>query len=93
MPAAPRATYCRWVVKALTALGPSAPRAVYDWIRRNESVPAADLFGLTGDGENLFEKEVRFARWQLRQEGTVVSPERGVWALKSNPGVRDRNYA
>ncbi|WP_454289017.1 hypothetical protein [Rhizobium arsenicireducens] len=82
MPAASRATYCLWVVDALTTLGPSTPKAVYDWIRKNEPVPAADLSGLTSDGENLFEKEVRFARWQLRLEGTVLSPKRGVWSLK-----------
>lgn len=82
MPAASRAAYCRWVVNALKALGPSTPKAVYHWIRRNELVPAADLSGQTKDGDNLFEKEIRFARWQLRQEGTIVSPKHGVWALK-----------
>lgn len=82
MPAASRTVYCKWVVNALTVLGPATPGAVYDWIRKNEAVPAADLSGLTTDGESLFEKEVRFARWQLRREGTVLSPKRGVWALK-----------
>ena len=82
MPAASRATYCLWVENALKSLGPSTPKTVYDWIRKNEAVPAADLSGLTSDGENLFEKEVRFARWQLRQEGTIISPKRGVWSLR-----------
>lgn len=81
MPAS-RDSYCRWIINALTVLGPSGPQAVYDWIRRNEMVPTADLSGLTSDGENLFEKEVRFARWKLRREGTILSPRRGVWALK-----------
>ena len=82
MTVASRATYCRWVINALRALGPSTPKTVYDWIRKNEPVPAGDLTALTSDGESLFEKEVRFARWQLRQEGTVLSPRHGVWALK-----------
>lgn len=82
MPSASRTTYCRWVFDALTALGPSTPISVYDWIRKNQPVPAADLSGLTSDGQNLFEKEVRFARLDLFQEGTVLSPKRGVWALK-----------
>lgn len=82
MATVPRVTYCRWVVNALTALGPSTPKTVYDWVRKNEPVPVADLSGLTSDGENLFEKEIRFARWKLRQEGTIVSPRRGIWALK-----------
>ncbi|WP_137135629.1 winged helix-turn-helix domain-containing protein [Rhizobium sp. FKY42] len=81
MPSASRATYCRWVVNALKALGPSTPKSVYEWIRKNEPVPAADLSGQTADGENLFKKEVRFARWKMRQEGVIVSPKRGVWAL------------
>lgn len=82
MPAASRDTYCRWVVNALTALGPSTPRTVYDWIRHNEAVPHADLARATADGENLFEKEVRWARFKLRHDGVVVSPRRGTWALK-----------
>ncbi|MBB3952697.1 hypothetical protein GGQ76_004017 [Aureimonas jatrophae] len=81
MPAASRDTVRRWIVHALTALGPSSPREVYDWIRHNETVPAADLAGQTDDGECLFEKEVRFARWTMRRDGTIVSPRRGVWAL------------
>lgn len=82
MPTASRGAYCRWVVNALKALGPSTPKAVYHWIRTNESVPAADLSGQTKDGENLFEKEVCFARRQSRQEGTIISPKHGVWALE-----------
>lgn len=62
MPAASRDTYCRWITNCLTALGPSTPRAVDEWIRKNEAIPAADLSGQTADGENLFEKEARFAR-------------------------------
>jgi len=76
-----RDAYKKCVVRALTNLGPSRPAAVYDWIRRNEIVPASDLAGFTTDGENLFEKNVRWARLDLRQEGTVVSPSRGIWAL------------
>lgn len=82
MPVASRDTYCRWIANCLKALGPSTPKAVYDWIRKNEAVPAADLSGQIADGENLFEKEVRFARWKMRQEGVIVSPTRGIWALK-----------
>lgn len=82
MTVASRKTYCLWVINALKALGPSTPKQVYDWIRKNETVPAADLSGLTADGENLFEKEVRFARLDLFQDGTIKSPKRGVWALK-----------
>jgi len=80
---ASRDQYCKWVVAALKAMGASTPQAVYEWIRRNEIVPAADLDGLTNDGENLFEKNVRWARFSLKQDGTVISPERGVWALAS----------
>ncbi|RWP62577.1 winged helix-turn-helix domain-containing protein [Mesorhizobium sp.] len=83
MTAASRNTYCKWVENALRALGPSRPKVVYDWIRRHEPVPAADLSGSTTDGENLFEKNVRWARFQLRHEGVVSSPSRGVWALRS----------
>ncbi|MGO6938524.1 winged helix-turn-helix domain-containing protein [Rhizobium johnstonii] len=68
-------------MSALKALGPSKPKAVYDWIRRNEPVPVADLTGSTSDGENLLEKNVRWARFQLRQDGVVSSPARGVWDL------------
>jgi hypothetical protein len=82
LPVASRDTYFRWIANCLKALGPSTPRAVYDLIRNNEAVPAADLSGQTADGKNLFEKEVRFARWKMRQEGVIVSPKRGVWALK-----------
>lgn len=81
MPIASRETYCRWITNALSALGPSSPKTVYDWIRRNEAVPAADLSGLTSDGENMFEKEVRFARWKMSRDGRISSPARGIWAL------------
>lgn len=81
MPTTSRNIYCNWVVNALRALGPTKPAAVYDWIRRNETVPAADLTGTTNDGENIFEKNVRWARFQLRHEGIVTSPTRGIWAL------------
>lgn len=82
MTAASRKAYCKWVVNALKALGPSKPRQVYDWIRVNEPVPAADLHGTTTDGENLFEKNVRWARFTLSKEGTVVNPTHGIWALR-----------
>lgn len=81
MTVADRHTYCTWVKHALTALGPSRLRSVYDWIKLNEAVPAADLLGQTANGECLFEKEVRFARWQLRREGVVDGSLRGVWTL------------
>ena len=80
---APRATYCKWVMNALMALGPSTPGHVYEWIRLNEAVPAFDLSGATADGNSLFEKNVRWARFDLWHQGLVVSPKRGVWALKS----------
>lgn len=76
-----RNEYCRWVSNALTAMGPSTPRAVYEWIKRNEPVPVAELTGSTADGENLFEKNVRWARFDMKHKGMVVSPSRGVWAL------------
>lgn len=76
-----RHIYCKWVVNALKALGYAKPSDVYDWIRNNEAVPTADLTGITDDGENLFEKNVRWARFQLRHEGVVTSPARGIWAL------------
>ena len=66
--AAPAEDYRRWVEHALTALGPATPAAVTQCIRAN-------------DGENLFEKNVRWARFQLSQEGVITSPKRGVWAL------------
>ncbi|MCD1645315.1 winged helix-turn-helix domain-containing protein [Aurantimonas coralicida] len=80
--AAPADDYRRWVEHALLALGPSTPASVYRWIRDNEPVPAADLSGTTADGQNLFEKNVRWARFQLRDAGVVMSPTRGVWSLK-----------
>ncbi len=81
-----RAVYKDWVVKALHALGPSKPKDVFAWIRRNELVDPGDLHGSTSDGENLFEKNVRWARFDLRHESVVVSPSRGVWALaRSKP--------
>lgn len=81
MPATSRHIYCKWVVNALKAPGPTKPKAVYDWIRRNEAVPAADLTGTTSDDENLFEKNVRWARFQLKHEGVVASPAHGIWTL------------
>lgn len=81
MPTTSRHIYCKWVVNALRALGPAKPAAVYDWIRKHEAVATADLSGSTSDGENLFEKNVRWARFQLRHEGVVTSPARGIWAL------------
>lgn len=80
---APREAYKKWVINALRVLGPATPGQVYDWIRANEAVPAADLSSSTSDGENLFEKTVRWARKDLFDEGTVLSPERGVWSLRS----------
>jgi len=80
---APRKTYKGWVIDALHALGPSNPKQVYDWIRAHKAVPAADISGSTSDGENLFEKTVRWARKDLFDEGTVLSPKRGLWSLRS----------
>ena len=60
--------------------------SVYDWIRRNEAAPAADLLGATSNGENLFEKNVPWARFTLSKRGEVVAPQRGIWALpKAKP--------
>lgn len=78
---ATRDTYCRWVVNALRMLGPSRPPAVYDWVRLNEAVPAADLAASTSAGENAFEKNLRWARFDLSRRGVVISPSRGIWAL------------
>jgi hypothetical protein len=78
-----RETYKDWVVTALTQLGPSAPRQVYAWVASNCPIPETDLNGTTPDGEPLFEKKVRFARWDLRREGTIDGSKRGTWALKT----------
>jgi hypothetical protein len=78
----PRATYCRWVVNALKALRSATPQEVYHWIKENEAVPLSELSGLTLDGENLFKKNVRWARLDLKREGVVSDREgRGVWTL------------
>uniref|UniRef100_UPI00339DA83D winged helix-turn-helix domain-containing protein n=1 Tax=Aquibium sp. A9E412 TaxID=2976767 RepID=UPI00339DA83D len=82
MTAVSRNTYCKWVVNALRALGPSRPENVYRWIKANEPVPASELNGTTSDGENLFKKNVRWARFTLYNDGTVTSPSYGVWALR-----------
>ena len=82
MPTAARGMYRNWVKSALTTLGPSRPKAVYEWIKSNEAVPSDDLAELTARGESAFEKEVRFTRFDLRIEG-VVSDQlgRGTWSL------------
>ena len=64
-------TYCGWVINALRVLGSATPKQVYRWIRDNETVPEAELAGITPDGENLFEKNVRWARFTLRKRGAV----------------------
>lgn len=79
---APREMYREWVVNALRDLGDASPAAVYDWIRANEPVPLADLNGQTTDGENLFEKTVRWARKDLFDQGIIASPKRGFWSLR-----------
>jgi hypothetical protein len=77
-----RATYCNWVVNALAALGPATPQEVYRWIKANEAVPLSELTGLTQDGANLFEKNVRWARFTLVKKAVVSDREgRGVWTL------------
>ena len=81
--ASTRETYCRWVINALRDLDSATPQQVYRWIRLNEAVPAADLGGLTSDAENLFEKNVRWARLDLHKRGIVSNREgRGVWSLE-----------
>jgi hypothetical protein len=82
MTSVPRATSCNWVVNALKALGSATPQEVYRWIKENEAVPLSELSGLTLDGENLFEKNVRWARLTLFQKGVVSDREgHGVWTL------------
>ena len=77
-----RKIYCTWVEKALHALGRGSPTQVADWIEANEVVPLADLTGVTPDGENLFYKNVRWARFTLFKAGIVSNREgRGVWTL------------
>lgn len=84
MVSASRATYCLWVKNALKALGRGSPQQVYRWIRANEAVPAADLAAVTSDGENLFEKNVRWARFTLFKAKIVSNREgRGIWLLAS----------
>ncbi len=81
MAKAGREQYRAWVVDALRALGRTSPKAVYAWIRSNCPVPAEDRATTTADGECLFEKEVRFARWELRRAGEINGRTRGVWDL------------
>ncbi len=82
MTSIPRATYCKWVVNALTALKSATPQEVYHWIKENEAVPLSELSGLTLDGENLFKKNVRWARFALFKKRVVSDREgRGVWTL------------
>lgn len=79
-----RETYCRWVINALRDFGSATPQQVYHWIRLNEAVPDADLIGLTSDGKNLFEKNVRWARFTLRNRGFVSDRMgRGIWSLEA----------
>ncbi len=86
MASATRSTYCLWVANALKSHGCGSPQQVYRWIRANELVPAADLAGATPDGENLFEKNVRWARFTLFKAKIVSNREgRGNWLL--NPGI------
>jgi len=86
MASATRSTYCLWVTNALKSLGRGSPQQVYRWIRAHELVPAADLVGATSDGKNLFEKNVRWARFTLFKAKIVSNREgRGVWLL--NPGI------
>jgi hypothetical protein len=81
---ATRNSYRLWVENALRALGRGSPQQVYRWIRANEAVPAADLAGATSDGESLFEKNVRWARFALFKANIVSNREgRGVWLLSS----------
>jgi hypothetical protein len=77
-----RVTYCGWVVNALAALGAARPAKVYHWIKENESVPLSELTKMTQDGEILFEKNVRWARFTLFKKGIISDGEgRGVWTL------------
>lgn len=78
---ATRAVYCQWVREALVALGPAPIGVVYDWIKSNQPVPAADLVGMTKDGQNLFKKKVRLARWTMNRQGELAPSPRGEWAL------------
>jgi hypothetical protein len=86
MASATRSTYCLWVTNALKSLGRGTPQQVYRWIKAHELVPAADLSGATSDGENLFEKNVRWARFTFYKAKIVSNREgRGAWLL--NPEI------
>jgi len=77
-----RKIYCNWVENALKALGRATPPEVYDWIRANEAVPVSEVTGMTSDGENLFKKNVRWARFTLFKAGVVSKREGyGIWTL------------
>jgi len=79
---ASRESYRKWVMSALRAIGPASPARVYAWIRENEAVPPCDLITSTADGKDtVFEKNVRWARKDLFDEGAVASPARGIWSL------------
>lgn len=81
--ASTRETYCHWMTNALRDLGSATPQQAYRWIRDNEAVPVADLTGRTSDNKNLFEKNVRWARFTLRRRGVVTDREgRGIWSIE-----------
>ena len=88
--ASTRETYCRWVINALRDLGSATPQQVYRWIRLNEAVQAPDFAGFTSDGENLFKKNVRLARWSSASPGYRQRPRgsRRLVARRAMTGVR-----
>lgn len=77
-----RESYKGWLKLAVNSMVKRviSPQQAYQWIRDNMPVSAADRAALTSDGESAFEKEVRWARRDLMDEGFLKkgSP-RGVW--------------
>ncbi|MGS4986496.1 hypothetical protein ACVDG9_00935 [Roseibium sp. RP-7] len=84
MAAINREIYKRWVVEMLTALGTVTPKEAYAWIKTNCPVPADHLTTLVAKGEIRFEKEIRYARWDLHREGIVDGSTYGIWKLSGH---------
>ena len=73
-----------WVNEALLAGGKQlTTRQTIDWIKVNRPVPISDFATLTKRGdENVFCREIRFARIDLKAEGIIHDRAgRGIWTL------------
>lgn len=73
------------LIKLLEEKGPLASGKVYSRLREQFRLTNQDLAKTTNDGENYFEKEVRWAKKDLVDDGTIKGPPesgRGIWELK-----------